>query len=175
MENLIATVVAFFRERYHVHYAALERIAPSESLTYDEGENRICFQREPGCLKITITLNKFRNPEDVFDVVEAGESDQEIRAKLLKLVKAESPSLIKHLANFKDYEADARENPLSFTVEENYDKDGGSLVVKCARGKVRLFDSPETMSDAEWIKFCIEVEAVWAIGYRSQIVAASNK
>lgn len=175
MENLIATVVAFFRERYNTYYAALETIVPNESLAYDEGENRIRFRREPGCLKITITLNRFLNPEDVSEVVEAGETTDEIREKLLKLVKAESPSLLKHLANFGDYEADARENPLSFSVQETYDKDGGSFVVKCARGEVRFLESPENMSDAEWIKTCIMVEAIWAIGYRSQITAALKK
>lgn len=175
MENLIATVVAFFRERYHVHYAALETISPNESLSYDEGENRIRFQRDPGCLKITITLNRFRNPEDVSDVVEAGESEEEIRAKLLRLVKAESPTLLLHVANFGDYEADARDKPLVFSVDRRSDKDGMRLTLKCARGEIHFDDTPKPMSATDWIKFCVATDAVWAIGYQSQILSAVSK
>ena len=175
MEKLIATVVAFFRERYHVHYAALETISPNETLSYDEGENQIQFQRDPGCIKITITLNKFRNPEDVFEIVEAGESEDEVRAKLLRLVKAESPTLLLHLANFDDYEADAREKPLIFSVDRRSDKDGMHLTLKCARGEIHFDETPRSMSATEWIKFCVATDAIWAIGYQSQILSAVSK
>lgn len=122
----------------------------------------------------------------IWDVQEVSEDFRttdtavQVQDKLLKLVKQESPLLLKYLKELPELEKKAKAHPIQIALTDRADKEGFHSEISCELGKLLILHGELSTTqcfknERLWIEYLIEKQLSWPMGYRKQLLEFLKK